>query len=145
MKLETDARAYLRITGSGPVDLITRHMGLEPDDGWSEGDSRRRGGGNYTFSSWSLHSGERKGLPLDAHLRALWRRIEPYGERLVHLGPEFARYLVCVAWFPSRDTALEIAAGHFSTAAYYRLILDFDFYFTDNFGDPKVGRGYGSW
>jgi hypothetical protein len=145
MTVETDAYAYLRITGSGSIDLITQQMGIEPDDGWSEGDPRPRGRGNYTFANWALHSGETKGLPLDTHIRSLWKRIKSYEERLVQLGPDFSRYLVCVAWFPDRDSEFNIAAGHFSTAAYYELITDFDFYFLDDFGDKKAGKGYASW
>jgi hypothetical protein len=145
MTAETDAYAYLRITGPDSVDLITRQMGIEPDEGWSEGDPRRRGHGNYTGTSWALHSGAKKGLPLDTHIRALWRRVEPYGERLIQLGPEYSRYLVCTAGFPSKDSEFKIAAGHFSTAAYYRLEIDFDFYFLDNFGDGNMGNDYASW
>ncbi len=145
MPVETDAHAYLRITGSGSVDLISKQMGLEPDAGWSEGDPRALGRGNYTFSNWKFLSGEKRGLSLDTHLRSLWKRIEPYKERLVHLGPEFTRSLVCVAWFPSRDAEFKISAGHFSTAAYYRLDIDFDFYFLDDFGDEDAGKGYASW
>ena len=60
MPVETDAYAYLRIIGSGSVDLISKQMRLEPDAGWSEGDPRSRGRGNYTFSNWELLSGEKK-------------------------------------------------------------------------------------
>ena len=145
MTVEIDAYAYLRITGSDSVDLITKEIGLKPDDGWSEGEPRRRGHGNYTCTSWALHSGEKKGRPLDSHIRALWRRIEPHGDRLIQLGPEYSRYLVCTAWFPTRDSQFTIAAGHFSTIAYYRLEIDFDFYFRDDFGDRNTGKGYASW
>jgi hypothetical protein len=145
MQVEKDAYAYLRITGSGSVNLISNQMGLKPDAGWSEGDPRSRDRGPYKFSNWELHSGEEKGLSLDTHLRSLWKRIEPYKERLIPLGPEFSRYLVCVAWFPSRDAEFKIAAGHFSTAAYYRLNADFDPYFMDDFGDEDAGKGYASW
>lgn len=145
MTIETDAYAYLRITGSGFVDLITQQIGLEPEDRWSEGDPIRRGHGIYPCSNWALHSGEKKGLPLDTHIRALWRRIEPYGERLIQLGPEYSRYLVCTTWFPNKDSGFTITAGHFGTIAYYRLEIDFDFYFLDNFGDENIGKGYASW
>lgn len=145
MTIETDAYAYLRITGSGSVDLITQQMGLEPDDGWSEGDPMRRGHGNYKFSNWKLDSGEKKGRPLDSHIRALWKRIAPYEKRLIQLGPEYSRHLVCTAWFPSKDSEFTIAAGHFGTIAYYRLEIDFDFYFLDSFGDGNNGNDYASW
>jgi hypothetical protein len=145
MPVETDAHAYLRIIGSGSVDLISKQMRLEPDAGWREGDPRSRGRGNYTFSNWELLSGEKKGLSLDAHLRSLWKRIEPYKEGLIHLGPEFTRRLVCVAWFPNKDTEFKISAGHFGTVGYYRLDLDFDFYFLDDFGHEDAGKGYASW
>lgn len=145
MPIEKHARAYLRIRGSGSVDRIRQQMGVGPDAGWSEGDPRRRGRGTYQFSNWELHSGEMKGLPLDTHLRSLWRRLEPYKDRLIQLGPEYPRYLVCTAWFPTRDADVNIAAGHFSTAAYYRLETDFDFYFEDDFGDEDAGKGYATW
>ncbi len=145
MPIETDSYAYLNITGSGSVDLISAQLGLEPDSGWSEGDPRSRNRGLYTFSSWKFLSGEERGLPLDRHLRSLWKRIEPYKERLIHLGPEFSRQLTCVAWFPTKDSEITISAGHFSTAAYYRLDLNFDFYFEDDFGHEDLGKGYASW
>ena len=120
-------------------------MGFEPDAGWSEGDPRSRGRGNYTFSSWKLLSGEEKGLSLDTHLRSLWKRVEPYEECLIHLGPEFSRHLNSVARFPSKDAEFKISAGHFSTAAYYRLNADFDFCFIDDFGHEDIGKCYASW
>lgn len=145
MSTETDAYAYLRIKGSGSVDLISKQMGVAQDKGWSEGDPMSRNRGGYKFSCWQFLSGAEKGLSLDRHLRSLWKRIEPYKQELIHLDPEFSRELVCVAWFPNKDTDFTISAGHFKTAAYYRLNPDFDFYFLDDFGQEDLGQGYFSW
>ncbi len=146
MTVEEDAYAYLRITGLGSVDLISQQMGREPDDGWSEGDPRRLAKGYfYKFSKWQLNSGVSKGFPLDTHLRSLWRRLEPHRERLIRLDPEFSRRLVCVAWFKERDSYFSIAAGHFKTASYFQLELDFDFYFRDDFGHPDSENPYYVW
>ena len=145
MPIEMDARAYLRITGSGSVDRISELLGIGPDAGWSAGEVKRRGRGTYPFSNWEFHSGEMKGQLLDTHLRSLWRRVEPYREKLIQLGPEYSRYLICTARFPTRDAEFTVAAGHFSTAAYYRLETDFDFYFEDGFGDEAAGKSYAAW
>ena len=53
--------------------------------------------------------------------------------------------VICVGHFGSHLDSVEIASGHFATAAYYKLSLDFDFYFEDDFGHEEEGKPYWSW
>ena len=100
---------------------------------------------SYGFSMWSLGSGLEKGIPLDAHLTSLWRLIEDIKEQIITIPVEMKLTLQCVAHFAGQKEAFAISAGHFATAAYYRLDWDFDFYFDDNFGCEVDGQPYWKW
>lgn len=54
-------------------------------------------------------------------------------------------FIQFVAFFKTHRDHLSLASGHFSTAASYRLIIDFDFYFEDDFGHDEGGQPYWSW
>lgn len=86
-----------------------------------------------------------EGISLEEHLRALWGRMEVIRDRVVSAPPDFHRWLVAVGHFDSFDEALSLSGGHFATAAYYRLTIDFDFYFDDDFGHDDDGRAYWDW
>ena len=122
-------------------------MGRTGDGGcWSNGDNRKPPKkGAYGFSRWSLLSGVDHGRPIDEHLQALWRRLSEYGEKIIELPESMDASVPCVGCFNSHLDTVEIASGHFATAAYYRLILDCDFYFDDDFGHDDLGKPYWSW
>ncbi len=52
-----------------------------------------------------------------------------------------SRQLTCVASFPTMGSEITGAAGHFNTAAYYRLGLNLE----DDFGHKDLGKGYVFW
>ena len=82
---------------------------------------------------------------LGGHYSALWRRLSEYGEKIIELPESMDASVPCVGCFNSHLDTVEIASGHFATAAYYRLILDCDFYFDDDFGHDDLGKPYWSW
>jgi hypothetical protein len=125
-------------------------LGVEPDrKSWSVGESRKRPELKPNqFSRWSLSSGldERTGgISVESHLRALWLRLVAFREQIISTPPEFEKWLVAVAHFDKYDEPLMLSGGHFATASYYGLRLDFDFYFDDDFGHDDLGRSYWDW
>ncbi len=147
MSTNRDSYAHFTIASSVSLTEIEAHMGLAGDGNcWSVGDRRKtRPNAPYTFSRWNLLSGTERGAPLDEHLRALWRRLADYREEIITLPEEMHRSVSCVGAFNSHLDNIEIASGHFATAAYYGLTLDCDFYFDDDFGDDEEGKPYWSW
>ena len=137
---ETDCWAYLKIISKRPLAAIESHIGRKADGrSWSVGDARRRPGQRpYDFSFWSWESGAVRGEPLDTHLRCLWRRLEPFRQALIDLPEDMKAYAQCVGKFATHQNPVSIASGHFATAASYRLVWDFDFYFGDEFGHDEM-------
>lgn len=147
MSSEYDSYAYFAIRSSLSLREIESHMGRSGDGScWSNGDQRtppKRG--SYSFSKWTLLSGVEEGRPIDEHLRSLWRRLSVYREKLLNMPEELTASVSCVGHFHSHFDTVEIASGHFATAASYNLTLDFDFYFDDAFGQEEEGKPYWSW
>ena len=147
MSAERDSYAYFTIMSSLSLNDIETHMGMAGDGNcWSIGDPRKPPvPGTYSFSRWSLLSGVERGRPINKHLQALWRRLSAYREKITELPEGMDGSIICVAYFNSHLDNVEIASGHFATAAYYKLELDCDFYFDDNFGHDDEGKPYWSW
>lgn len=146
MSAERDSYAYFTITSSQSLEKIVSHMGVVGDGRcWSNGDPRPSNRGNYDFSRWSLLSGVERGKPIDEHLQALWRRLSDLREPIIRLPKEMNRSVPCVGHFVSHFDKVQISSGHFSTAAYYGVNLDCDFYFDDKFGHEEEGTPYWSW
>lgn len=137
--------AYLKLTSQEPLSAIREHIGSTGDGrSWTIGD-RARNGQAYRFSLWTLDSGLERGEPLDAHVRALWKRVEKIRPALCNLPEEITGVVQCVGHFKNHNGACTLSGGHFATAAYYRLSWDFDFYFDDNFGHEEEGNPYWAW
>jgi hypothetical protein len=137
--------AYLKLTSQGSLTSICEHVGSTADGrSWSVGE---RGPHDVPrkFSLWTLESGLEKGEPLDAHIRALWKRIEEIRPAICSLPKEVTRVLQCVGHFRDHSDACTLSGGHFATAAYYHLDWDFDFYFDDDFGHEDEGKPYWVW
>ncbi len=143
--------AYLSITSKLPLQAITDHLGRAPDrKNFSIGEPRKRPGLKpYSFSRWSMASGldeADESISVEEHLRSLWGRMQSIREQVFSAPPEFERWLVAVGYFDRFEEPLSVSGGHFATAAYYRLNLDFDFYFGDDFGHDDYGGGaYWDW
>lgn len=72
--------------------------------------------------------------------------MAPIRELIVSRPKHWDGCLQLVAWYETKDDQLQFSAGHLTTAAYYRLDTDFDFYYGDNFGigDPET-QPYWKW
>lgn len=147
MSNEWGSYAYFNITSSRTLAELEALMGSAGDGKcWSKGDLRTSQNQlQHRFSRWSLLSGVERGRPIDEHLCALWRRMADYRRTIIDLPEDVYRRVCCVGVFNSHLDRLEIASGHFTTAAYYGLTLDCDFYYEDDFGDVDLGKPYWSW
>ena len=146
MSTERDSYVYFTITSSQSLKEIEDHMGASGDGRcWSKGDRRPSKSGTYPYSRWSLLSGVERGRPIEEHLQALWRRLLVYREKVIHLPEEMKGSVPCVGHFDTHLDTIEIASGHFATAAYYGLALDCDFYFDDDFGHDEEVNPYWFW
>jgi hypothetical protein len=146
-EIESDCYAYLMVTSERPLSEIEAHIGIAGEDrSWSKGEDRKPPGrGQYSFSLWTLQSGVEKGLPIDVHLQSIWKKIVPYRTQLCGLPSSMKGFIQCVGTFSTRRDQFAVSAGHFSTAAYYRLSFDCDFYFDDDFGNDEEGQRYWEW
>jgi len=68
-----------------------------------------------------------------------------YRESIIALPDDVYRSVPCVGVFDSHLDTSEIASGHFTTAAYYNLTFDCDFYYEEDFGDDDLGKSYWVW
>ncbi len=139
--------AYFKVTSKQPLAQIAEHFGVEGEDrSWSIGDIRERvPSTQYDFSNWKMSSGLKVGMPLDSHLKALWTKMEVIRSAVCEIPDEMFGLIQCVGHFKGNREPFTLSAGHFSTAAYYRLQIDFDFYFDNNFGHEDLGKPYWDW
>ena len=144
---EFNCYAYLQVTSELPLGEIAAHMGIAGEAcSWSKGEHRKPPSrGRYPISLWSLQSGVEKGLPLDVHLQSIWKKVAAYRTQICELPSSMIGLIQCVGSFRTRRDQFIVSAGHFSTAAYYRLSFDFDFYFDDDFGNDEEGHRYWEW
>ncbi len=145
--VEYDGYAYFGVTSDLPLSEINTYFGMSGEErSWSIGDIRKLGpGGHYESSSWKMKSGLKAGLPLESHLTALWRRMAPIRNEVCEMPDAMHGVIQCVAYFNSHRDAFTLPAGHYITAAYYQLNIDFDFYFEDLFGHEDEGMPYWKW
>ena len=146
MPAERNSYAYFKVKSALPLRQIESHLGgLGDGRCWSIGDKRANNKSRYQFSEWSLLSGIERGRPVDEHLQSLWRRMSKYREKIIQLPLDMERSVACVGHFDTHRDKFQVSCGHFKTAAYYRVKLDWDFYFCDDFGSEEEGRPYWSW
>ena len=81
--MKSEVQVFLRFTGfRGLPEAITTRVGVQPTRTWRKGQSwtlgtgRVKARGRYRHNGWELSSGLDKTRDLDAHLRALLKRIE---------------------------------------------------------------------
>lgn len=84
---------------------------------WSNGDQRPSKRGHYDFSRWSVLSGVERGISIDEHLQALWRRLLDYREKIILLPEDMHRSVPCAGHFTPHFDKVQISPGHFATAA----------------------------
>ncbi|SLN20850.1 hypothetical protein ROA7450_00723 [Roseovarius albus] len=144
---EYDSYAYFGVTSELLLADINTYFGIPGEErSWSIGDIRKLGpGGKYELSSWKMKSGLKPGLPLEDHLTALWRRMERIREKVCEIPDEMHGVIQCVGYFKSHRDVCALSAGHYITAAYYQLNIDFDLYFDDDFGHENEGMPYWKW
>jgi len=146
--------AYFKITSDLPLEAIQKHMKSEGDGRtWSKGDPRKRvvkgktvfPGGKYSFSMWQLVSGVELGQPLDLHIQALWRRLAGCRDQICDLPDTMCGVVQGTGFFKTHRDPFVLSSGHYQTASFYGLPIDFDFYYEDNFGYEDEGTPYWEW
>lgn len=146
MSAERDSYAYFKITSDLPLSSIERYLGIVSDGlCWSKGDRRPSNYSIYNFSRWTMQSGIERGQPIDKHLKALWRRLSPLRDQIIHLPAEMNRQICCVGCFDTHLDDLQISAGHFAAAHSFGVTIDFDFYFENDFGDETKAMPHWLW
>lgn len=137
-KAEHDCWVYLKVRSDEPLQSLSAYFGQEGmDRSWSKGEQRQLGRGVYPFSMWTIQSGLPRGSTIEDHLVALWRRVENVRERLLDRPATYEATLQFVSYYPKREDEFCISAGHLTTAAYYQLNVDFDFYYSGYSDDEE--------
>ena len=94
--------AYLSIKGYGPSESITKIIGIQPDEDWSEGDSWERecvpAGTLRNFTSWRLNSGLAETEDLNEHIRTLLVRLIRKRKSILSLQTDYSVKVVCVSF-----------------------------------------------
>lgn len=131
---ETDREyAYFRAVGVFSPDEITQCLGIEPIECWEVGDKHERRGRTFKRrnSSWQIESGLLDTSPLNAHLDALLRKLEPLRNELLHIGTFAKLQTVCVGHY-YQNFCWELDRAYVTRAASLGLGYWFDTY---DYGD----------
>ena len=97
---ETDRQyAYFRVTGSGPSSRITKILGMDPDQEWSEGDEWSGKGPHRKrhFTSWVRNSGQPDTAELNTHVRAIINQFRLNGDAVRRLHSDYEVKVVMVS------------------------------------------------
>ncbi len=126
--------AYFRITGKGSHSKITKVLGLEPTNKWSEGDINPRNKFPRKFMNWNLESGLDDTHPIEEHIKKLFSVLEPLETLLLELGKEYELYIQCVGYFPASGHGIHIDREMIKKACMLGLAFDLDFYYVSDYG-----------
>ncbi len=79
---------------------ITELLGIEPHESWKVGDKCERRGHSLTrrSSRWSITSGFDDTHPLEVHIEALLKKLEPHRNALLDIGTRYHMKITCVAY-----------------------------------------------
>jgi hypothetical protein len=125
--------AYFSVAGPGSHTEISRRLGMQPSEAWSEGDPRRSGG-EYPCARWRLDSGLPDTEPLSRHIDALLVRLDCIPGAVRSLAPDYTLTIQCVGYYPASGHGAHIDASSIKMAAHLGLEFDLDFYYVDDHG-----------
>ena len=126
--------AYLRVTGYGPSDSITKILKILPDEEWSEGEvwEDKPKGWRRTFTNWKLNSGLDESAGLNEHIEQLLMRINRKRQNIMALHSEYTVKLVCVS-FNLQAFSFELDFEHQKQLTQFGISIWFDAY---SYQDP---------
>lgn len=125
--------AYLRITGPGSHETITKILGLRPSEAWNVGDINSRNEKPRTSMSWRLSSGLDDSIPLDQHIDAIFLVMQVKAEGVRELWVDYDLQLQCVGYYPATGHGAHFDREKVRRATQLGLAIDLDFYFVDDF------------
>lgn len=126
--------AYLRISGKGDHLFVSKRLGLEPTNCWSEGDVNPRNNIPRKLMSWKYESGLDDTYSIEEHIKELFKVLEPLEETLVALRDKYELCIQCVGYFPASGHGINLNYETISKAASLGLSFDYDFYYVDDHG-----------
>ncbi|MEJ6401566.1 DUF4279 domain-containing protein [Yoonia sp. 2307UL14-13] len=98
--IKRDQYAYFRAVGATDPNKITEILGIEPDRAYSLGEAYQTPRGHTLKrrqSLWRYNSTLESEEPLEAHVRAIIRKMYPKRIELLKLQEEFSCQVVCVS------------------------------------------------
>ncbi len=129
--------AYLNITGYGPSLDITKRIGIEPDEEWSEGDVWKEGhpyNSKRFFTFWKLNSGLLETEDLNLHIEELLRQIKRKRSEIQSLVCDYEVKITCVS-YNTQSFGFELDFDLQRQLTSFGIRLEFDFY---NNCDPHI-------
>jgi len=126
--------AYFRVTGLGKHETITKILGFEPSEAWSEGDENPRTGKQREFMSWVMKSGHDDTEPMDRHIQSLLIFLGTRASSIQKLWVEYDLFIQCVGYYPPSGHGTHLDRETVRQAARLGLSFDMDYYFTDDHG-----------
>ena len=88
--------AYLAITGTGPLRVITEAMGIEPSSGHASADVNPKSGRQWGLTYWQLGSHIGDDRPLVEHIEALLLWLSRRQGAVNQLAADFDLTIQCV-------------------------------------------------
>ena len=126
--------AYFRVTGKGDHDKVSKILGLEPTNEWSEGDINPRNSKPREFMCWNYESGLDDTHPLEEHINKIFLELSPLEEALLELSKEYNLYIQCVGYYPPSGHGAHLDQETVKKAARLGLAFDLDFYYVSDYG-----------
>ena len=126
MKQETIVRLKIISKDHTPQN-ISETVGLQCDESWHRGETRKHTIIIEDDNGWVIHSGLARAASLDEHLDALWKKVEPVKAQIHRLSSRDTVEWSCVVYSTAMP-ALDFGPAIISRLAELGAGLDIDLY-----------------
>lgn len=126
--------AYFSVRGGGSCDVITKAIGCDPSQAYSEGDPDLKTGKPRGFTHWRLNSGLDDTEVLERHIDAIILWLNRFPGAVKRLSEEYELTLQCVGWYPGPGHGAHLNREQIRVLGQLGIAVDFDFYFLDDNG-----------
>ena len=126
--------AYFTVRGKGSHLFVSKKLGVESTNEWSEGDINPHNNRSRRFMAWNLESGLDDTHPIEEHIEKILILIEPLKDKLDELTQGYDLTIQCVGYFAGTGHGLHLNRETIKRISGLSVAIDYDYYFIDDHG-----------
>ena len=130
--MENETYAYFAIVGSGDHKRISETIGIQPTSAFTEGSPIPGRPVKYSATKWRIDSTIERNYPLhdclEDHVENVVSQVEKIKNKLDLLGPEYEKYIQCVAYYEGSNLGFWLSSKILQRIAALNIGIEFDLY-----------------